>query len=303
MDNVSKRLSCETVNKMDMVDYLTTIGIEPAKIKGNEYWYASPFRDENNPSFKIDRNLNRWYDHGEGKGGKLVDFAVEFYHCSIGELLRKLSGNLNLPSPDKRPANFRHDAGNHIEITGVEPLNNLALLQYAEGRAISGELIKKFCEEISYSNGGKNYYAIGFKNDLGGYELRSKYFKGSSSPKGITHFKNGGSEVAVFEGFFNFLSFQKLHQYTSLQKTDFLILNSLSFFEKTRPIMEGYKEADLYLDNNAAGQKFTALALSLNSCYKDRSSLYDMHEDLNDLLKSQAKESSQAIRKKPKLRL
>lgn len=36
MDNVSKGLSCETVNKMDMVDYLVTIGIQPAKIKGNE---------------------------------------------------------------------------------------------------------------------------------------------------------------------------------------------------------------------------------------------------------------------------
>jgi len=64
MEHVSKRFSCEAVNNMDMVDYLTTIGIEPKKIRGNEYWYTSPFRDGNTPSFKVDRKLKGWYDHG-----------------------------------------------------------------------------------------------------------------------------------------------------------------------------------------------------------------------------------------------
>lgn len=67
--------------------------------------------------------------------------------------------------------------------------------------------------------------------------------------------------------------------------------------------MEAYKHANLYLDNNAAGQKFSANAISLNSCYTDRSSLYENHEDLNDFLKSQPNEFTQAIRKKPKLRM
>lgn len=304
MENVRKRLSCAEANKMDMVEYLTTMGFEPKKVRGNDYWYVSPFREEYTPSFKVDRKINKWFDHGEGKGGNLIDFGLVYYRCTIPELLRKLGGNQNFAIPVKQTIKATaNDDANHIIITGEKALSNPVLLQYARSRAIPAELITKYCNEISYSNGGKNYFAIGFKNDLGGYELRSKYFKGSSSPKGMTHYKNGNIEIAVFEGFFNFLSFQKLQQNKSLPKTDFLILNSLSFFERARPIMEAYKEANLYLDNNVAGQKFTAYALSLNSCYEDRSSLYENHEDLNDFLKSQPDESSQAIRRKPKLRI
>jgi hypothetical protein len=302
MENVSKRLSCEIANQMDMVDYLSTIGLEPKTIRGNEFWYISPFRDENSASFKIDRKINRWYDHGEGKGGKLVDFAVAYYHCSVGELLRKLSGNLNLPAPEKRAANFKPDESNHIEITGAVLLNNPALLQYAQSRGIQNEIIQKFCSEVGYINGGKNYYAIGFKNDLGGYELRSKYFKGSSSPKGFTHLNCGHSQLAVFEGFFNFLSFQQLHKNTALPPTNFLILNSLSFFEKARPVMESYQQANLYLDNNPAGQKFTAKACALSNIYQDKSSLYKGHEDLNDFLKNPTNELSIDPKRKRGLR-
>ncbi|SDE86141.1 CHC2 zinc finger [Mucilaginibacter pineti] len=302
MENVCKRLSCEAVNEMDMVDYLATIGLEPKLIRGNEHWYTSPFRDENTPSFKVDRKLNRWYDHGERKGGKLVDFAVEYYHCTVGELLRKLSSNLNLPVPEKRSANFQPGESNHIVITFVKPLSNFALLQYAESRSIPKEIIQKYCNEVSYNNGGKDYFAIGFKNDLGGYELRSKYFKGSSSPKGFTHLNNGQSQLAVFEGFFNFLSFQKLHQNSKMPETDFLILNSVSFFEKARPIMEGYKQANLFLDGNAAGRKFTNYACSLNPTYQDKSSLYNGHEDLNDFIRDQATKITPALKNKRGLR-
>jgi hypothetical protein len=302
MENVSKRLSCEMANQMDMVDYLSTIGLEPKTIKGNEFWYISPFREENSASFKIDRKLNRWYDHGEGKGGKLVDFAVAYYHCSVGELLRKLNSDLKLPTPEKRAANFKPEESNHIKVTGVVPLNNPALLQYAESRGIYRDIIQKFCSEVGYVNGGKNYYAIGFKNDLGGYELRSKYFKGSSSPKGFTHFNGGHPTLSVFEGFFNFLSFQQLHKNTALPPTDFLILNSLSFFEKARPVMESYQLANLYLDNNPAGQKSTAKAITMSNVYQDKSSLYKGHEDLNDFLKNPTNEIPVAPKRKRGLR-
>ncbi len=302
MEHVSKRLSCETVNKMDMVDYLSTIGIEPKTIRANDYWYISPFREENTPSFKIDRNLNKWFDHGIRKGGKLVDFAVAYYDCSVGELLRKLSGNLNLPTPEKRTATYKASDSNHIEITGVKPLSNPALLQYAESRAIPKEIIQKFCSEVSYKNGDKSYFAIGFKNDLGGYELRSKYFKGSSSPKSFTHLHNGKSELSVFEGFFDFLSFQKLNQNNAIPPSDFLILNSVSFFEKARPIMETYKQTNLYLDSNAAGQKFTNYACSLSPVYKDKSSLYKNYEDLNDFVKDPANKLTDPTKRKRGLR-
>jgi hypothetical protein len=304
MDHVSKRLSCAEANKMDMVDYLATIGYGPKNIRANDFWYISPFRNESTPSFKVNRKDNIWFDHGEGKGGNFVDFCLRYHQCSVSELLRKLEGNTAaLNAIIKREKQVVVDDANHIIITAVRPLSNVALLQYAQSRRVPEAIIRHYCQEVDYTNGNKSYYAIGFKNDSGGYELRSKYFKGSSAPKDITHFKNGHSSLAVFEGSFNFFSFQTLQQNKPLPPTDFLILNSLSFFEKARYIMEGYKEANLYLDNNKAGQKFSAYAASLSPVYKDRSGLYTGYEDCNDLLLNKPQNKSEDLPKKRKLRL
>ena len=64
-------MNCEQANQVDLVDYLNSLGYQPQKIRGADYWYFSPFRDEKEPSFKINRNKNVWYDHGPGKGGKV----------------------------------------------------------------------------------------------------------------------------------------------------------------------------------------------------------------------------------------
>jgi hypothetical protein len=53
-------MNCEQVNQMDLVDYLNSLGYQPQKIRGSDYWYLSPFRDEKEPSFKINRNKNVW---------------------------------------------------------------------------------------------------------------------------------------------------------------------------------------------------------------------------------------------------
>jgi DNA primase len=75
-------MNCEQANQIDLVDYLQSIGHEPSKLRGNDYWYHSPLRNEKEPSFKVNRSKNVWYDHGLGKGGTLVDFAMEYYHCN-----------------------------------------------------------------------------------------------------------------------------------------------------------------------------------------------------------------------------
>ena len=84
-------MNCEEANKVDLVEYLYASGFKPAKIRGNNYWYISPLRDEKEASFKIDRNKNVWYDHGAGKGGTAVDFVMEYFKFDVQGALQKLS--------------------------------------------------------------------------------------------------------------------------------------------------------------------------------------------------------------------
>src|SRR4028118_2104934 len=87
---MSSHFSIGEAKLLDMVMYLESLGYFAQKIRGYDYWYLSPLRDEKTPSYKVARKLNLWYDHGIGKGGNLVAFGVLFYRCSVKEFLQKL---------------------------------------------------------------------------------------------------------------------------------------------------------------------------------------------------------------------
>lgn len=267
--------SCEEARQMDMVSYLSSLGYEPTKIKNFDYWYLSPLRDEKTPSFKINRKLNCWYDHGIGKGGNLIDFAILYHNCTVGEFLKEVNGNFSFYKSPTIPLLRAADySESRIEIVGEKTISSLALERYLTQRRIPIDLAKEYCKEVSYKLNDKEYYSIGFKNDAGGYELRNQYYKASSSPKDIKTFDKGAAEAVVFEGFFDFLSFISIQKNLPQIKVDFVILNSLSLFEKARPFIEQHELIKLYLDHDKSGQNFSLYAMSLSNKYKDESRLY-----------------------------
>jgi hypothetical protein len=278
----NKRLSVSEAKEIDIVHFLADLGYEPSKIRNNDYWYFSPLRDEKTPSFKVNRKLNRWYDHGLGKGGNLVDFAILYHGCTVSEFLQNLSGNLSLQKPSIQQSVTRPEPENQIKILGDFILSSTALLRYLQQRRIPVDIADRYCREVRYELNGKVYYGIGFKNDLGGFEIRNPYFKASSSPKGITTIDNSAGEVIVFEGFTDFLSFKAIHQQDPEDRFDFVVLNSVSFFETARLFLEKHNTIRLYLDRDPTGQNCSRYALSLSSKYKDESSLYQNHKDFND---------------------
>jgi hypothetical protein len=303
MDFRKNGASCTEAKQMDMVSYLSTLGYEPARIRSSDYWYYSPLRSEKTPSFKVNRRLNRWYDHGIGKGGNLIDFAILYNNCTVGEFLKMARGHFSLHQPNA--ASHKQEAqetNSPITIVKEGPLTSSTLYRYLHQRRIPIEVAKQYCSEVIYELSGKHFFAIGFKNNAGGWELRNPYFKGSSSPKDTTTFENGAQEIAVFEGFFDFLSFMSIMQNSTQMKSNFLVLNSVAFFEKARPIMEGHQVINFYLDRDKTGQDCTRHALSLSPKYEDRSSLYQNHKDLNDWVMNIGKVSRQRPKRKKGLK-
>ncbi len=61
-------------------------GYFPSKDIENCNWYLSPFRAEKTPSFRLDLRLNRWFDHGEQKGGNVIDYVVYKFNFSVSLL-------------------------------------------------------------------------------------------------------------------------------------------------------------------------------------------------------------------------
>jgi DNA primase len=306
----SNRLSVHEAKSFDLVAYLDNLGYQPTKVRGNDYWYLSPLRLEKTASFKVNRKLNVWYDHGIGKGGNLVDFGVLFHQCTVAELLQKMEGKsslgLSFQSPLSALQSLPETSENRIRVTAARPVGSPSLWRYLRQRNIEPELAKKYLKEVSFELNGKSFTTLGFENNSGGFELRNNHFKGSSSPKDITLIDKKSEAISVFEGCFSFLSYLNLglkakpenEMYLPEGHTDFLVLNSLSFFEKSRSAMEAHSTIHLYLDRDTAGLKATQQALGWSEKYKDRSSLYSSHKDLNDFLnRNQKTEQRQSPRR------
>ena len=70
-----------------------------------------------------------------------------------------------------------------IKVLEVKEISSLVLVRYLYKRRIPMPAAMKFCKEVDYELYGKRYFAIGFKNNAGGYELRNEKFKVSTLPK------------------------------------------------------------------------------------------------------------------------
>lgn len=311
-----EKLTCEQAKKIDLIDYLALLGRTPEKIRNSDYWYLSPLRDERTASFKVDRKLNLWYDHATGMGGDLIDFGTTYFKCTVSELLHKLSQQphpsfsfhqpLPLSDPQNSPQTFagekKQNADSKIVIVDTRPLADQTLLAYLDERNILLAAAQSHCKEVDFLLYGRGQTVIGFRNNAGGYELRSADFKGSSSPKDITFISRDANELNVFEGFFNFLSFQSLHFKQRGQLTNFLVLNSLAFFEKSRPLMERHSQVNLYLDRDKAGMGAMTQAMKWNKdLYRDRSDLYTGFKDFNEWLVNRLPDTGQLQAKRLRL--
>ncbi len=253
--------------------------------------YLSPFRHENTASFSVNHDENVWYDHGIGEGGSIIDLVARMEGCSIGEAIRRLE---NGALGGGIPARIDHGQQmephtSRIEIVSVEELAHPALMEYLTDRGIDPAAARKYCNEVRYRVDGREFFAIGFRNDAGGWELRNRSFKGSSTPKSITTISNSSDTVMVFEGFIDFLSYLSLKQNPS-PTIDTAVLNSVANLRRAIPFLESHRTVHAFLDNDYAGRKaLDSLRESLpGSEVVDQSPFYRNHKDLNDYWKEQA---------------
>ncbi|GGC15942.1 toprim domain-containing protein [Dyadobacter sediminis] len=268
-----------------IVGFLSHNGFQPASKKGDNYWYISMIRDlEAYPSFKVDINKNLWYDHGIGVGGNLIDLACKIFKMEdVREVIRLITCDFSSFHPQPAAQVPEMPSRNKLRIVKEGYIQDLALIDYLNTRGICIEVANQYCTELTYSNQGHVFRGLGFKNQLGGYELRSKGFKSCIAPKDITFIGNGGSNLLVFEGFMDFLSYLMLPVF-HVSNSSYIILNSLSLLAKVSEPLSAYDSKFLFLDNDLSGTKAASYIKQMYPRVIDMSMFYSDHKDLNDYL-------------------
>ena len=299
-------MNIKKIKQIKLQDFLASMGCKPVKQYGVNLMYLSPLRTEKHASFKVNTEINQWYDFGIGRGGNIIDLAELLYNSSdVSYLIRQIERNapssVSVSLPTAKPITPQ----NSFEHLQVLPLIHPALIKYLEERCIDVETAKTVCKELHFDTRGKHYFGIGFPNIAGGYEIRNPFFKGCIAPKDISHFyaEEPKNVCFVFEGFMDFLSFMTLRRKENdgLKRQDYLVLNSVTNIHKAAKRLSRYDSVQCFLDNDEAGRNaYLQLSKELGKPVTDASTLYNGYKDLNEYLCAESKHPEKAEIKKSK---
>ena len=273
------------IKQVSIVDYLAQAGFEAKLTKGVNYWYCSPLRSELTPSFKVNAERNQWYDFATGDHGDIIDLVCALQHCSTVEAMRRLATLKGVrlapsfPFGGITPVSLQRSS---MELIAVRAVKHPKLLLYLSERGLQPSDVSPFLSEVYYRVSEKCFFALGFQNDAGGWELRNPYFKGCFAPKAITTIKGTDShKLQLFEGFMDFLSWRKLHPEG---QDDSIILNSLTLLPKLIPTLHPYPIIESLLDNDEAGDRATKQLFNAGLPVKDMRACYAPYKDINEYL-------------------
>ena len=289
------------IKRLSIRAYLAERGLHPTKDNPRYGLYLSPLREERMPSFKVDYMQNLWYDFGLGAGGSIIDLVMRLERCDFAQALRLLGSGerTHIPAPVSSSVS---PSVSTLRLLFDMPLRHPALVDYLSSRGIVSDMAPGYCREVHYAINGREYFAVGFRNDAGGWELRSERFKGGISPKHITTIDNRSDTVVAFEGFMDFLSYLSMKK--QLQ-TDAAVLNSVVNLSKAIPFLDRHTTIHAFFDNDEAGCKATAdlKRLCPNSSIVDRSPLYRKHKDLNEYWQAKQSRPHIALKRKQGMKM
>lgn len=277
-------MSIEEIRDMPVTDFLHKMGEKPVRQRGNEVWYHAPYRSDKTPSFCVNTKKNIWNDFGTGMGGDIFTLAGLMINSNDFMTQAKYIGEVtDNPIECSKPPKYEPEPiVPQFTDVEVKALGHPALLAYLRERGIPSDIATENCVEIHYRLHDKQYFAIGFSNENGGYEIRNKFFKGSIPPKAVSLIRNGSATVNVYEGFMDYLSGLTLGYGRT---EDNLVLNSVANREKAYRHLDGYDQIKCWLDNDDAGKKcLEALQKRYGEKVKDFSVVFRPCKDVNEYL-------------------
>ena len=286
--------------QVSLSDLLARLGFQPLRKSGKELLYLSMLRDsDTKPSFAVNEQLGVWYDHGLGKGGNIIDFGLAFWkNLSFQEVLEKIvqvsnselslqshciENKLRKRSPVKIP---------HYEIEEVKDLgHNHNITEYLQNRGV-WQAAQGCLKEIYYyvedqKKLRKQFYAAGWQNELGSWEVRNVYFKGCLGHKAMSFIPGDESKLSVFEGYLNYLSWQTENPFAT---DSVLVLNTIALLQGAIRKADEFIGVSLFFDRDKTGHQAGIDFIQAVPKAVDCSSAYIGYNDYNDKIMADNKQ-------------
>jgi hypothetical protein len=289
----------EIKDTISIVNLISRLGYQPVKTYGKELKYHSMLRDsDTTPSFSVNEQLGVWYDHGLAKGGNIIDFGLAYWRLPFQETLEKIAqtcdSDLPLLNYDQQTGARKRSAIKipHYEVEDIKALgSNPAITEYLNYRGIWNAAQDRMNEVYYYVEDQKKqrkyFFAVGWQNELGAWEVRNKYFKGCLGHKAISFIPGYENRLDIFEGYFNYLSWATENP---LATDSVLVLNSIALLNTAIKKAQQYSDVAIYFDRDQTGHNAALELIKALPQAQDHSAIYDGHNDYNDKLRVDQKQ-------------
>ena len=248
------------------------------------------WRGEKNASIAVDIEQNVWQDFGgsgAGKGGDPIRLIEIWDNKTAFDAAQYLLSHIFKNKVEKTTNQFeiQFEGDTTRRYIGDYPIDNIQLDYLVNTRKIRPETAQRYTRKVFYQLGNKKVFAVGFRNDKGGWELRTNKFKITLGEKWYTTIpgRNKRNTLIVFEGFMDFLSALDLHQ-ADFFEADCVVLNSLAMTDKVD--FTKYEKIWLALDNDQAGDETTRHLMEQYKNMKDLRSDFSEYKDYNEKLQN-----------------
>jgi hypothetical protein len=270
---------------------LELLGYKPLKQAGPELMYKGVLSPgDADPLFVVNKELDVWYDHSVRRGGNIIDFGMAYWNMPFAVVLKKIAEFIKIDGSDylnplirKRRHAIRLP---HYRVDEIKPLgNNLNITAYLTSRGI-WETAQNTLSEVYYhvTDGKgvcKRFHAVGWQNELGSWEVRNQYFKGSLGHKAITFIGRDAGSLAIFDTCFSYLSWliDNPCAFDSI-----LIINAPNLLESAMSKAKVFLKISVYFNRSPDGLHRSVEFKRTLPWAVDRSIIYEGYNDYNEML-------------------
>jgi hypothetical protein len=254
---------------------LDHLGHKPAKIKGDEHLYFNVLKGtESKSTFIVNDQLNIWYDRLTKKSGNVIDFGLAYWPDlnsdqvteKISQIFQisKQSAEIQTANKGKRKRLAVKIPFYHIE--EIKPVGcNIEITAFLQSQGLweisIGHLKEVYYYFVDEKRRRKEFYAAGWQNENGGWEVRGKNFSGCLGHKGMTFIPGNKNSLILFENYLDYLSWKYANK---LPGPSILILNSPEFLDAAQKRASKFREVAAFFGKQYLNAEFLSVIEGIN---------------------------------------
>jgi len=262
-------MNIEYARTIPLRDILGKIGLQPAQQNNTTLFYPPPSGGDATASLlQVEVTGNTWLDSQSNTCGGPAELVCAYLAgrgkpSTLSDALHWLKFNIGYPAlssflaPEDEP-----ESNGQYSVHFKTLLMEKGLIRYAENRGIPVVLARQFLKQVYIRNttNGREFLALGIKNEEGGYAIHSPFIHAHLGPRAISFMrgKAGTAEVHIFKDIFDCL-LAIVNRNNQLPEADTIILHSYSCLDNASAYVRGYGYHRLYssFDRSPVGLQAT----------------------------------------------